>query len=285
MHPERYEAYPILQEANYTQCFVSNQSTGRLGKRDVMGKLTNKVAVVTGASKGIGASIAKHLAAEGASVVVNYASSKEGAEKIVAEIVAAGGKAIAVGASVAKEEEIASLFEQTKKAYGKIDILINNAGIYGFSPIEGVTADDFNRHYTTNVLGPLLTTKAALPLFPQTGGSIVNISSVVSTLAPPTASVYAGTKAALDTLTKVLAKELGPKNIRVNAINPGVVITEGFHSAGLAGGDFEMQAIASTPLGRAGLPDDIALPVLFLASDEARWITGVSILVSGGAGI
>jgi 3-oxoacyl-[acyl-carrier protein] reductase len=250
-----------------------------------MGKLTNKVAVVTGASKGIGAAISKQLALEGASVVVNYASRKEGADKVVAEIIAAGGKAIAVGASVAKEDEITFLFEETKKAYGKVDILVNNAGVYSFAPVEGVTSEDFNRHYATNVLGPLLTTKAALPLFPATGGSIINISSVVSTMAPPTASVYAGSKGALDTLTKVLAKELGSKHIRVNAINPGLVITEGLHAAGMAGNAFEDQMVAMTPLGRAGQPVDIALPVVFLASEDARWITGETILVSGGAGI
>jgi 3-oxoacyl-[acyl-carrier protein] reductase len=250
-----------------------------------MAKLANKVAVVTGASKGIGASIAKHLAAAGASVVVNYSSSKEGADKVVAEIVAAGGKAIAIGGSVAKESEVINLFAETKKAYGKIDILINNAGVFAFSPVDQVTTEDFHRQYDTNVLGVFLATKHALPLFPETGGSIVNISSVVSTLAPPFGSVYSGTKGALDTITKSLAKELGARKIRVNAINPGMVETEGAVSLGIIGSDMEKQTIASTPLGRIGQPDDIALPVVFLASEDARWITGETIFVSGGSGI
>jgi 3-oxoacyl-[acyl-carrier protein] reductase len=250
-----------------------------------MGKLTGKVAVVTGASKGIGASIARHLAAEGASVVVNYATDKKGADLVVTSIVEAGGKAIAVQASVAQENEIVSLLEQTAKAYGKVDILINNAGVYAFAPIENVTAEEFAREFNTNVLGLLLVTKLALPLFPETGGSIVNLSSVVSTMAPPTASVYAGTKGAIDTITKTLAKELGPRKIRVNAVNPGMVITEGLQASGLTGSGFETQMIALTPLGRAGQPDDIAMPVVFLASEDARWITGETLYVSGGAGI
>lgn len=250
-----------------------------------MAKLADKVAVVTGASKGIGASIAKHLAAEGASVVVNYASSKEGADKVVAEILKAGGKAIAVGGSVAKEADVISLFAKAKEAYGKVDILINNAGVFAFGPIEQVTPEDYHRQYDTNVLGVFLATKHALPLFPETGGSIVNISSVVSTLAPPFGSVYSGTKGALDTITKSLAKELGPRKIRVNAINPGMVVTEGAESLGIIGSDMEKQTIATTPLGRTGLPADIALPTVFLASDDARWITGETIFVSGGAGI
>jgi 3-oxoacyl-[acyl-carrier protein] reductase len=250
-----------------------------------MSKLNGKVAVVTGASKGIGAAIAKRLAADGASVVVNYASSREGAEKVVNDITKAGGKAIAVGASVAKEEEIEKLFAETKKAYGKVDILVNNAGVYGFSPLDQVSADEYNRQYDTNVLGLLLTTKAALPLIPVEGGSVVNISSIVSTLAPASSSVYSSTKGAVDAITKSLAKELGPRKIRVNSINPGYVITEGTHTAGFVGGDFEKGAIASTPLGRAGQPDDIAPPVAFLASDDARWITGETIFVSGGAAI
>jgi 3-oxoacyl-[acyl-carrier protein] reductase len=254
-------------------------------KRNTMGKLEDKVAVVTGASKGIGASIARHLAAEGALVVANYSSDKKGAELLVAEIVKAGGKAIAVQESVAVESEIASLFAQTVKAYGKVDILVNNAGIYAFAPIENATAEEFAREFNTNVLGLLLVTKTALPHFPETGGSIVNISSIVSTMAPPTASIYAGTKGAVDTITKTLAKELGARKIRVNAVNPGLVITEGLHSAGMAGNAFEDQMVAMTPLGRAGLPEDIALPVVFLASEDARWITGITLPVSGGAGI
>jgi 3-oxoacyl-[acyl-carrier protein] reductase len=250
-----------------------------------MGKLKGKVAVVTGASKGIGAAVAKQLAAEGARVVVNYATSRQGADKVVSEIKGRGGEAIAVGGSVAKEADIDQIFTETKKAFGKVDILVNNAGVYSFAPVEQVTADDYKRQYDTNVLGLLLTTKAALPYFPPEGGSVVNISSVVSTLAPAAASVYSSTKGAVDTITKSLAKELGPRKIRVNAINPGLVITEGTQSAGLADGDFEKQAIAHTPLGRAGRPEDIAPPVAFLASDDARWITGETIFVSGGYAI
>lgn len=250
-----------------------------------MSKLKNKVAVVTGASKGIGAAIAKQLAADGASVVVNYATSREGADKVVAEITKAGGKAIAVGGSVAKEADIETLFAETKKAYGRVDILVNNAGVYAFAPLEQVTAEEYKRQYDTNVLGLLLTTKAALPLFPAEGGSVVNISSIVSTLAPAAASIYASTKGAVDTITKSLAKELGPRKIRVNSINPGLVITEGTQSAGIADSDFEKNSIASTPLGRSGRPEDIAPPVSFLASDDARWITGETIYVSGGAAI
>ena len=248
-------------------------------------RLKDKVAVVTGASKGIGAAIAKQLAADGASVVVNYASSREGAEKVVEEITARGGKAVAVGANVADEKEIDGLFEETRRAFGKLDILVNNAGVYGFASLEQVTATEYHRQHGINVLGLLLTTKAALPLFPAEGGSVINISSVASTLAPPTASVYSATKGAVDTITKSLAKELGPRQIRVNAINPGFVITEGTHSAGIVDSDFERGAVASTPLGRAGQPEDIAPPVAFLASDDARWITGETIYVSGGAGI
>jgi 3-oxoacyl-[acyl-carrier protein] reductase len=250
-----------------------------------MKKLTGKVAVVTGASKGIGAAIAKQLAADGAQVVVNYSTGREGADKVVSDITKAGGKAIAVGASVAKEADIEVLFKETAKAYGKIDILVNNAGVYGFAPLEDVTADEYKRQYDTNVLGLLLTTKAALPHFPAEGGSVINISSVVSTLAPAATSVYSSTKGAVDTITKSLAKELGQRKIRVNAINPGFIITEGTHTAGLIGSDFEKGAIDSTPLGRAGLPEDIAPPVSFLASDDARWITGETIFVSGGAAV
>jgi 3-oxoacyl-[acyl-carrier protein] reductase len=250
-----------------------------------MSKLTGRVAVVTGASKGIGAAIAKQLAADGANVVVNYSTSREGAEKVVTEITKAGGKAIAVGASVSDQAGLDALFAEAKKTYGKIDILVNNAGVYGFAPLEQVTADEYKRQYDTNVLGLLLTTKAALPHFPTEGGSVINISSIVSTLAPAAASVYASTKGAVDTITKSLAKELAPRRIRVNAINPGLIITEGTHSAGLINSDFEKGAVAATPLGRAGQPEDIAPPVSFLASDDARWITGETIFVSGGAAI
>ena len=250
-----------------------------------MKKLTGKVAVVTGASKGIGAAIAKQLAADGAQVVVNYATSREGANKVVEQITRAGGTAVAVGANVSKEAEVQALFAETRRAFGKVDILVNNAGVYGFASLDQITADEYRRQYDTNVLGLLLTTKAALPYFPGEGGSVINISSVVSALAPAAASVYASTKGAVDTITKALAKELAARRIRVNAINPGLVITEGTQSAGIAGSDFEKGAVAITPLGRAGQPEDIAPPVSFLASDEARWITGETIFVSGGAAI
>ncbi|MFN7938919.1 MAG: glucose 1-dehydrogenase [Bryobacteraceae bacterium] len=250
-----------------------------------MKKLTGKVAVVTGASKGIGAAIAKQLASDGAKVVVNYSTSREGADKVVSAIKGQGGEAIAVQGSVAKESDIKDLFAATKKNYGKVDILVNNAGVYAFSPLQDVTAEEYRRQSDTNVLGLLLTTKAALDLFPAEGGSVINISSVVSTLAPPASSVYSATKGAVDTITKALAKELGQRKIRVNSINPGLVVTEGTHSAGIVGSEFEQQAVATTPLGRAGTPEDIAPPVAFLASDDARWITGETIFVSGGAAI
>jgi 3-oxoacyl-[acyl-carrier protein] reductase len=250
-----------------------------------MKRLTGKVAVVTGASKGIGAAVAKQLAADGAKVVVNYATSREGADKVVKEITKAGGEAIAVRASIPKEAEIDALFVEARKAYGKVDILVNNAGVYGFGPIDEVTVEEYRRQHDTNVLGVLLATKAALPYFPSEGGSVVNVSSVVSSLAPPAASVYASTKGAVDTITKALAKELAVRKIRVNAVNPGLVITEGVEAAGIAGSDFEKDAIAATPLGRAGRPEDIAPPVSFLASEEARWITGETLFVSGGAAI
>ena len=246
-----------------------------------MAKLTGKVAVVTGASKGIGAGIAKALGAQGASVVVNYASDKSGADKTVAEITKAGGKAIAVGASVAKSSDIDKLFAETKKAFGKVDILVNNAGVYSFSPIEEITEEEINRIYSTNVTGLLLTTKAAVKLFPSEGGSIINIGSVVSELTPPNSAIYTSTKGAVDAITRVLAKELGPKKIRVNAVNPGLTITEGTDAAGITGSDFEKNAVAETPLGRAGKPDDIADVVTFIASDDARWVT-CSLLQAGG---
>jgi 3-oxoacyl-[acyl-carrier protein] reductase len=250
-----------------------------------MKKLTGKVAVVTGASKGIGAAIAKQLAAGGAAVVVNYATGRDGADQVVTEIEKSGGKAIAVGGSVSKEADINALFAKTKETFGKVDILVNNAGVYGFTPLEQITVDEYRRQHDTNVLGLLLATKAALPHFPATGGSVINISSVVSTLAPPASTVYSATKGAVDTITRSLAKELGPRGIRVNAINPGLVITEGTRAAGIVDSDFERQVVATTPLGRAGQPEDIALPVAFLASEDARWITGETIYVSGGAAI
>ncbi len=247
--------------------------------------LTGKVAVVTGASKGIGAAIAKHLGAAGASVVVNYASSQAGAEAVVAEIVQAGGKAIAVGGSVAVESEMAALFAQAKDAYGKVDILVNNAGVFAFVPLENITAEEYKRQFDINVLGVFLATKAALPLFPETGGSVINISSVVSRAGVPTNAIYSATKGAVDTITKSLAQELGPRQIRVNAINPGLVVTEGVEAAGFSSGEFAAQVIAGTPMGRLGYTDDIAPPVVFLASDAAHWITGETIFVSGGAAI
>jgi 3-oxoacyl-[acyl-carrier protein] reductase len=250
-----------------------------------MARFTDKIAVVTGASKGIGASIAKRLASEGASVVVNYASSKGDASRIVDDIVQAGGKAIAIGASVTNEDDVAQLFEEVRRVFGRVDVLVNNAGLYAPAPIEDLSVLEFNRHFDTNVLGLLLVTKASLPLFPATGGSIVNISSVVSTLAPAAAAIYVGSKGAVDSITKSLAKEFAPRKIRVNGVNPGFVITEGTHSAGMAGGEFEAWAVANSPLGRAGQPEDIAAAVAFLASDDASWITGESLLVSGGLGM
>ena len=247
-----------------------------------MGKLSGKVAVVTGASKGIGAGIALELAAQGASVVVNYASSKEGAQKVVAQITKAGGKAIAVGGSVAKAAEIEKLFAETRKAFGKIDILVNNAGVYGFKPLELISEEDIEWMYSTNVKGLLLATKAGVALFPPEGGSVINIGSVASDQTPPMSVVYSGTKGAVDAVTRVLAKELGPKKIRVNAVNPGPVATEGFKSAGVEGSDFEKQMVQSTPLGRVGNPEDIATVVAFLASDDARWVTGSLLQVAGG---
>ena len=247
-----------------------------------MGKLTGKVAVVTGASKGIGAGIAKELAAQGASVVVNYASSKEGAEKVVGEIVKAGGKAIAVGGSVAKAEDITHLFAETKKAFGKVDILVNNAGVYAFKPLEQIEVEDIAWMYNTNVTGLLLATKAGVGLFPAEGGSVINIGSVASDQTPPMSAVYSGTKGAVDAITRVLAKELGPKKIRVNAVNPGPVATEGFKSAGVEGSEFEKQMVQGTPLGRIGNPEDVATVVAFLASDDARWVTGSLLQVAGG---
>ncbi len=247
-----------------------------------MAKLTGKVAVVTGASKGIGASIAKELAVQGASVVVNYASSKEGAEKVVAEITKAGGKAIAVGGSVAKAAEIDQLFAETKKAYGKVDVLVNNAGVYAFAPLEAITEEEIDRIYDTNVRGLLLVTKAGVALFPPEGGSVINIGSVASEQTPPTSAVYSGSKGAVDAITRVFAKELGPKKIRVNSVNPGPVVTEGFKAGGIEGSDFEKSMIQGTPLGRLGQPDDVATVVAFLASDDARWVTGALLQAAGG---
>jgi 3-oxoacyl-[acyl-carrier protein] reductase len=247
-----------------------------------MRKLEGKIAVVTGASKGIGAAAAKQLAAEGATVVVNYHTSKEGADQVVASIIAAGGKAIAVSADVSNEKEIAELFQKTKEAYGRVDILVNNAGIYAFGPIEEVTAEKYHREHNLNVLGLILTTKAALPLFPATGGSIINIGSRVNTVAPANSLISSASKAAVDAITKVLSKELGPRKIRVNSLNPGIITTEGFIAGGLADSPMQKHYVGLTPIGRMGEPDDVALPVVFLASEDARWISGELILVAGG---
>ena len=246
------------------------------------GKLVEQVAVVTGASKGIGADIARHLAAEGAAVVVNYASSKEGADRVVDEITKRGGKAIAVKANVAKKAEVEHLFAATKKAFGKIDILVNNAGVYEFSPLEEITEEKFHRHFDINVLGLLLATQEAAKQFDSTGGNIINISSTVTSLTPPNASVYTATKGAVDAITRTLAKELGPRNIRVNAINPGMVETEGIRAAGFDKSELRQQIELQTPLGRIGQPQDIAPAAVFLASSDSKWITGETLRVAGG---
>jgi 3-oxoacyl-[acyl-carrier protein] reductase len=246
-----------------------------------MNKLTGKVAVVTGASKGIGASIAKSLAAEGAAVVVNYASSRSGADTVVAAITSAGGKAVAVGGDVSKAKEAQGIIDAAIENFGRLDILVNNSGVYGFAPIEAFTEEDFHRHFNVNVLGLLLTTQAAVKHLGE-GASIINIGSVVTRVTPPNSAVYTGTKGAVDGITGVLARELGPRKIRVNSINPGVVETEGTVSAGIIGSDFEKAASSQTALGRTGRPDDIAAVAVFLASEDSRWMTGELVLASGG---
>ena len=246
-------------------------------------KLAGKVAVVTGASKGIGAAIARHLAAEGAAVVVNYATSRDGADRVVAEITAGGGKAVAVQADVARKAEIERLLAETKKAYGRLDVLVNNAGVYEFAPLAEVTEEQFHRLFNLNVLGLILASKEALKYFdPSAGGSIINISSAVTTLTPPNTSVYTATKGAVDAVTRVLAKELGPHKVRVNSINPGMVETEGVHAAGFAESDFRKEIEAKTPLGRIGQPRDIGPAAVFLASADSEWITGETLRVAGG---
>jgi 3-oxoacyl-[acyl-carrier protein] reductase len=245
-------------------------------------KLAGKVAVVTGASKGIGASIAKHLAAEGAAVVVNYSSSRERAERVVADITARDGKAVAVQANVSRPAEIERLFAEALQAFGRLDVLVNNAGVYEFAPLEEVTEEHFHKQFNLNVLGLLLASKEAARHFGADGGSIVNISSVVSRLGLPASSVYSATKAAVDAITRTLATELGPRNIRVNAINPGMVETEGLRAAGIGEGDFRKQVEAQTPLGRIGQPEDIAPAAVFLASSDSAWITGETFYISGG---
>jgi len=245
-------------------------------------KLNGKVAVVTGASKGIGASIALHLAAEGASVVVNYASSKAGADRVVAEIAGNGGKAVAVQADLAREADIRRLFAETKKAFGRLDVLVNNAGVYEFAPLEDVTPAHFHKMFNLNVLGLILASQEAAKDFGPAGGSIINISSAAATASLPAASVYSATKAAVDAVTRSLARELGPKKVRVNSINPGMVETEGVHSAGFTGSDFQRQFEAEAPLGRIGQPRDVAPAAVFLASDDSSWITGEALYVAGG---
>jgi 3-oxoacyl-[acyl-carrier protein] reductase len=245
-------------------------------------KLEGKVAIVTGASKGIGAAVALHLAAAGASVVVDYSSGREGAERIVAQIIREGGKAIAVHANVSLQSDIHSLFSETLKAFGHVDILINNAGIYEFAPLEDITSEHFYNMFNLNVLGLLLVSKEAAKHFGASGGSIVNISSVVSTMGFPNVTVYSATKAAVDAITRSLSKELGPRKIRVNSINPGMVETEGTHSKGITDGEFRKDTELHTPLGRIGQTEDIAPAAVFLASDDASWITGETLYISGG---
>src|SRR6266403_474813 len=244
-----------------------------LRRRD-MNRLKNKVAVVTGASKGIGAGIAKSLAAEGASVVVNYSSSKEGADRVVAEIVKKGGKAVAVQGDVSKTADVRRLFAETQKAFGTLDVLVNNAGVYEFAELGEITEEQFHRQFNTNVLGLILTTQEAVKRFGAGGGSVINIGSTISSMAPPATAVYTATKGAVDAVTHVLAKELGPKNIRVNSINPGMVETEGVHAAGVLGSDFQKHYEAQTPLGRIAQPEDIGPIAVFLASADSGWLTG-----------
>jgi len=245
-------------------------------------KLEGKVAVVTGASKGIGAGIAKALADEGAAVVVNYSSSKQGADRVVADISGRGGKAIAVQGDVSKQADIKRLFSEAQKAFGRIDILVNNAGFYEFAPLEEVTEDLFQKHFNLNVLGLLLTTKEAVKHMGSEGGSIINIGSVASSLRPPNSTLYTASKAGIDAITGVLAKELGPRGIRVNSINPGMIETEGVHAAGFVGSDFQKMVEAQAPLGRMGQPDDIAPTAVYLASSDSKYMTGETLLVSGG---
>ena len=246
------------------------------------GKLNGKVAVVTGASKGIGAGIAKELAAEGASVVVNYASARSDGDKVVDEITKRGGKAVAVQANVAKKADVQRLFADTEKAFGKIDILVNNAGVYEFVPLEDVSDQQFHRMFDTNVLGLLLVTQEAIKHFNSGGGSVINIGSLASSLTPPTAVVYNATKGAVDAITHTLAKELGPRKIRVNSINPGMVVTEGSIAGGYTEGDMRKMFESQTPLGRVGEPDDIAPAAVFFASDDSKWVTGETLLIAGG---
>lgn len=246
-----------------------------------MSKLAGKVALVTGASKGIGAAIAKSLAAEGASVVVNYASSKSGADAVVAAIAAAGGKAVAIQGDVSKAADAQAIVEASVKHFGRLDVLVNNSGVYEFAPLEAITEEHFHRQFNVNVLGLLLTTQAAAKHLGE-GASIINIGSLVSRIVPAASAVYTATKGAVDAITGVLARELGPRKIRVNAVNPGIVETEGTHSAGFIGSDFQVEAVGHTPLGRIGQPNDIASIVTFLASDDSYWLTGEHLFAGGG---
>jgi 3-oxoacyl-[acyl-carrier protein] reductase len=252
------------------------------GNKMKNGKLNGKVAVVTGASKGIGAGIAKHFAADGASVVVNYASSKTDADKVVDEITKRGGKAVAVQGNVAKKTEVQRLFAEATKAFGKIDVLVNNAGVYEFMPLEEVSEQQFHRMFDVNVLGMLLATQEALKHFNSDSGSVINIGSLASSLTPPTGVIYNATKAAVDAITRTLAKELGPRKIRVNAINPGMVITDGVISAGFHESDMRKMFESQTPLGRVGQTDDIVPAAVFFASDDSKWITGETLVIAGG---
>jgi 3-oxoacyl-[acyl-carrier protein] reductase len=246
------------------------------------GKLSGKAAIITGASKGIGAAIAREFAAEGASVVINYASDKKGAEHVMHDIITGGGKAIAVQGNVSNAADVQRLFDETKEAFGKLDILVNNAGIYSFAGIEEITRESFHAMYNTNVLGTILTIQEAVKSFKDQGGTIINTGSVVTTLDMPTALVYTTTKYAVDGITRILAKELGPKKIRVNSINPGLIETEGTHTSGVIGGEGEKWHLSETPLGRVGRPKDIAKVAVFLASDDSYWVNGELITVSGG---
>jgi 3-oxoacyl-[acyl-carrier protein] reductase len=253
------------------------------GKEETMGVLNGKVALVTGASKDIGAGIGKGLAEAGAAVVVNYASSKEGADRVVAEIASKGGKAIAVKGDISKTAEVKQLFQETIKAFGTLDVLVNNAGVYSFGSLESATEEEFHRQFNTNVLGLILATQEATKLFAENGGSIINIGTAASQTGAPNMVLYLATKSAVDSVTRVLSKELGPRQIRVNSINPGGTETEGAHALGVIGSDFQKELIAKTPLGRFGQPEDIAHIAVFLASDASGWLTGEILHASGGA--
>jgi 3-oxoacyl-[acyl-carrier protein] reductase len=254
----------------------------RIKKMENSGKLNGKVALITGSSKGIGAGIARAYAKEGASVVINYSSSREDAEKVVQEITAAGGKAIALHGSVEKAADVKIIFEEIIKAFGKLDILVNNAGIYSFAGIEEITEESFHKMFNTNVLGSILTIQQAVKVFGDKGGAIINVGSIVSTLDMPTTLIYTQTKYAVDAMTRILAKELGPKNIRINSINPGLIETEGSITSGVINGDAEKWHVSETPLGRVGIPGDIAKVAVFLASEDSYWIHGETIAVAGG---